>query len=113
MVSKASDDLPEPDRPVITTNLSRGMSTSMFRRLCTRAPRTAIHLRGIRTHYYSKSSQGKRKKAKGIASGDTAFAALPGVAGGDVGVMEGGVQQRFCFRDFGHEAGDLAGVQAG
>src|SRR5947199_3602570 len=43
MVSKASDDLPEPDRPVITTSLCRGMSTSMFLRLCTRAPRTLIH----------------------------------------------------------------------
>src|SRR4051812_848193 len=53
MVSKASDDLPEPERPVMTTSLSRGMSTSTFLRLCTRAPRTAIHLRGIRTHYYT------------------------------------------------------------
>src|SRR5690606_7368733 len=42
MVSKASDDLPEPDRPVITTSLSRGISTSMFLRLCSRAPRTMI-----------------------------------------------------------------------
>src|SRR6266566_4494833 len=52
MVSNARDDLPEPDRPVMTTSLSRGMSTSTFLRLCTRAPRTAIHLRGIRTDYY-------------------------------------------------------------
>ena len=42
MVSKASDDLPEPDRPVITTSLSRGISTSMFLRLCSRAPLTTI-----------------------------------------------------------------------
>src|SRR5262245_17198001 len=42
MVSKASEDLPEPDRPVITTSRSRGMSTSMFLRLCSRAPRIAI-----------------------------------------------------------------------
>src|SRR5437879_6408776 len=42
MVSKASDDLPEPDKPVMTTRLLRGMSTSMFLRLWTRAPRTAI-----------------------------------------------------------------------
>src|SRR5580765_5537289 len=55
MVSKASEDLPEPDRPVITTSLSRGMSTSMFLRLCTRAPRTAIHLRGIGTDHYINS----------------------------------------------------------
>src|SRR4029078_1824471 len=37
MVSNASDDFPEPDSPVITTSLSRGMSTSMFFRLCSRA----------------------------------------------------------------------------
>jgi hypothetical protein len=42
MVSKASEDLPEPDRPVMTTSLSRGISTSMFLRLCSRAPRRAI-----------------------------------------------------------------------
>src|SRR6185369_7604543 len=42
MVSKASEDLPEPDRPVNTTSWSRGMSTSTFFRLCSRAPRIAI-----------------------------------------------------------------------
>src|SRR6185437_3028328 len=42
MVSKASEDFPEPDRPVITTSWSRGISTSMFLRLCSRAPRTTI-----------------------------------------------------------------------
>ena len=42
MVSKASEDLPEPESPVMTTRLSRGMSTSMFLRLCSRAPRTTI-----------------------------------------------------------------------
>src|ERR1700753_319522 len=40
MVPKASEDLPEPETPVKTTRASRGMSTSMFRRLCSRAPRT-------------------------------------------------------------------------
>src|SRR5580704_4102547 len=40
MVSNASEDLPDPDRPVITTRLSRGISTSTFFRLCSRAPRT-------------------------------------------------------------------------
>src|SRR5262249_53723652 len=47
MVSKASEDLPEPDRPVITTRLSRGISTSMFFRLCSRAPRTESVLPAI------------------------------------------------------------------
>src|SRR5215471_21497358 len=42
MVSKASEDLPEPDSPVMTTRLLRGISTSMFSRLCSRAPRTMI-----------------------------------------------------------------------
>src|ERR1700756_5067381 len=42
MVSKASEDLPEPERPVNTTSLSRGISTSMFLRLCSRAPRMVI-----------------------------------------------------------------------
>src|SRR3954462_342506 len=44
MVSKASDDLPDPLRPVMTTSLSRGRSTSMFFKLCSRAPRTVIDL---------------------------------------------------------------------
>ena len=42
MVSKASEDLPEPLRPVITTSLSRGMVTSIFFRLLARAPLTMI-----------------------------------------------------------------------
>src|ERR1035441_8071382 len=38
MVSKASDDLPEPLNPVMTTNLSRGMERLKFFKLCWRAP---------------------------------------------------------------------------
>src|SRR6266852_2599507 len=45
MVSKARLDLPEPDSPVITINLSRGISTLTFLRLCTRAPCTAMVVR--------------------------------------------------------------------
>src|SRR3712207_36694 len=40
MVSKARLDLPDPDRPVNTISASRGRSTEMLRRLCSRAPRT-------------------------------------------------------------------------
>src|SRR5690606_8607377 len=43
MVSNASEDLPEPDRPVITISLSRGRSRSMFLRLCVRAPRMRMN----------------------------------------------------------------------
>ena len=40
IVSKASDDLPEPDTPVTTVIAPRGRSTSMPLRLCSLAPRT-------------------------------------------------------------------------
>src|SRR5258707_4614798 len=42
MVSKARDDLPEPDSPVNTTSLSRGFDSVTFFRLCSRAPRMVI-----------------------------------------------------------------------
>ena len=42
MVSNARLDLPEPESPVTTMSLSRGISTEMFLRLCTRAPCTAM-----------------------------------------------------------------------
>src|SRR5436190_12340277 len=42
MVSKASDDLPEPDNPVTTVKRLRGNSTLTSLRLCCRAPRTVI-----------------------------------------------------------------------
>src|SRR6202789_2841152 len=42
MVSNARLDLPDPDRPVSTTNSPRGISTLMFFRLCSRAPRTRM-----------------------------------------------------------------------
>src|SRR5580700_8546252 len=45
MVSKARLDLPEPERPVTTISLSRGISSDTFLRLCTRAPCTAMVLR--------------------------------------------------------------------
>src|ERR1700722_1242192 len=45
MVSNAKLDLPEPESPVITMSLSRGISTEMFLRLCTRAPCTAMVVR--------------------------------------------------------------------
>src|SRR6185295_15652594 len=44
MVSKASDDLPDPLSPVITTRRSRGIVTSMFLRLCSLAPLMMIEL---------------------------------------------------------------------
>src|ERR1700733_2409819 len=45
MVSNAKLDLPEPESPVTTMSLSRGISTEMFLRLWTRAPCTAMVVR--------------------------------------------------------------------
>jgi hypothetical protein len=42
MVSKASDDFPEPLRPVMTVSEFRGIRTLTFLRLCCRAPETVI-----------------------------------------------------------------------
>src|ERR1044071_6067236 len=42
MVSNASEDLPDPLNPVITVRVLRGISTSIFFRLCWRAPCTEI-----------------------------------------------------------------------
>src|SRR5512143_2240678 len=59
MVSKASDDLPEPDRPVITISRSRGSSTSMFLRLCSRAPRMISLSSGITWQYRDREGCGQ------------------------------------------------------
>src|SRR5829696_424987 len=42
MVSKASEDLPEPETPVTTVSRPTGMENEMFLRLLTRAPRTSM-----------------------------------------------------------------------
>ena len=39
-MSNASELLPEPDKPVITTSLCFGISMLIFFKLCVRAPRT-------------------------------------------------------------------------
>src|SRR5215211_7416696 len=59
MVSKASDDLPLPERPVTTTRTSRGSETVMFFRLCSRAPWTTIRLSAIFCSPLLSSSLGK------------------------------------------------------
>ena len=42
MVSNASEDLPEPDTPVITVSVLCGIDSVRFLRLCRRAPRIRI-----------------------------------------------------------------------
>ena len=48
MVSKASELLPEPESPVTTVSVLRGIETEMLRRLCWRAPRTSMWVRFLR-----------------------------------------------------------------
>ena len=43
MVSKARDDLPEPETPAITINLLRGIFRLTFFRLFTRAPLISMY----------------------------------------------------------------------
>jgi hypothetical protein len=42
MVSKASDDFPDPETPLTTVSFPWGISQEMFFRLCVRAPRMTI-----------------------------------------------------------------------
>jgi hypothetical protein len=42
-VSNAKEDLPEPDKPVMTVNDPRGMVTSIFFRLLTLTPLASIN----------------------------------------------------------------------
>src|SRR5919112_588479 len=53
IVSKASELLPLPERPVTTTISSRGRETVTFFRLCSRAPRTTIRFSAISYHPFS------------------------------------------------------------
>src|SRR5207253_10298506 len=65
MVSKASEDLPDHERPVKTTSLSRGMERVTFLRLCSRAPRMVIWSVGIRTFGYPLFSRDRKRSARG------------------------------------------------
>src|SRR3954470_7202540 len=56
-VSKASEDLPDPLNPVMTTSFSRGISTWRFFRLCWRAPLILITCAGILTRNVEPISQ--------------------------------------------------------
>src|SRR5690242_21722949 len=65
MVSKASEDFPDPDRPVKTTSLSLGIERVTFLRLCSRAPRIVIWSVGIGTLVYPLFSCDRKRPARG------------------------------------------------
>src|SRR5688572_8267409 len=88
MVSKASDDFPDPDKPVMTVSLSRGMVTSMFLRLCARAPRT---MRASSAITRVRSPPGARQTSGRI--GESSGGALAATGGG------GPALRRACPRE--------------
>jgi hypothetical protein len=63
--------LPEPDKPVITTNWLRGMSRSMFFRLWVRSPRTLMWVcRKAEAKYSARSgSSGKAGESTSFTVG--------------------------------------------
>src|SRR5690242_21754072 len=65
MVSKASEDLPEPDGPVTTVMARRGISRSNPLRLCWRAPRTVMC-------DFMSSSRASGERSIGAKEGDRA-----------------------------------------
>jgi len=48
-MSKAKLDFPEPDNPVMTTNLFLGITTSIFFKLCNLAPLIMMFSFGLRS----------------------------------------------------------------
>src|SRR5207302_1918201 len=70
MVSNASEDFPDPEIPVSTARRSRGISTVMFWRLCSRAPRTMIRSRGMTASYYTPIVLCRPPPCRGPRSGD-------------------------------------------
>src|SRR5690348_15845115 len=67
MVSKASEDLPEPDGPVTTVMARRGISRSNPLRLCWSAPRTVMC-------DFMSSSRASGERSIGAQEGDRADA---------------------------------------
>src|SRR3972149_5114681 len=60
MVSKAREDLPEPESPVMTVSRSRGISTVTFLRLWTRAPRMIGRSSAITLELKASGAPGQR-----------------------------------------------------
>src|SRR5260370_35875596 len=87
MVSKASGALPEPDRPVNTPSLSRGIDSVTFLRLCSRAPRIVIWSVGMNLESFLISGDRKRRAGRGhepaVAAIDPAFGHRGAPAGMD------------------------------
>lgn len=56
-MSKASELLPDPESPVTTVSVLRGIETEILRRLCWRAPRTLMCVRFLRGVWVDEAKQ--------------------------------------------------------
>src|SRR2546421_1876400 len=81
MVSKASEDLPEPASPVMTPSASRGIATEMPLRLCSRAPETTICSAEDITPFDCRGANGcsplTPRNVRGSGAGEREYAAPP------------------------------------
>src|ERR671919_995094 len=72
MVSNASELLPEPDSPVITTRALRGRSRSIDLRLCSRAPRMRMNSSMVQVCGQTARGHDPRQRPHGIDALSTA-----------------------------------------
>jgi CRP-like cAMP-binding protein len=91
MVSKASDDLPDPLTPVKTMSRPAGSVRSMFLRLWVRAPRTTRSREGDPSDFFYVVTAGRVKVFKATAAGKDVILEIFGVGDplGAVAVYEG------------------------
>src|SRR2546430_14217037 len=91
MVSKASEDLPEPDSPVMTTSALRGIATETSRRLCSRAPETTICSAEDITPFDCREANGCSPQKKAATSGVSGEAERSGAGERDQAAAAGDV----------------------
>src|SRR5437763_5279346 len=91
MVSKASEDLPDPDSPVMTTSALRGIATEMSRRLCSRAPETTICSAEDITPLECREANGCSPQRKAATSGISGTSSRSGAGERDQAAAAGDV----------------------
>src|SRR2546425_5785772 len=109
MVSKAREDFPEPEMPVSTTRRSRGSSTEMFLRLCSRAPRMTMRSNGMALSSPEAHSPDSRTAAPSPAAAHAPSPREEGLAQslpqfGDLVAQDGGLLEIQVSGGFAHLA---------
>src|SRR5437764_10742764 len=91
MVSKASEDLPDPESPVMTTSALRGIATEMSRKLCSRAPETTICSAEDITPLDCREANGCSPQRKAATSGISGMSSRSGAGERDQAAAAGDV----------------------